>query len=141
MESGYQEARQGAAYDVRSDRGRLLVEGADAATFLHALLTNDITGLGEGQGCYAALLTPQGRMITDMEVLRAPAPGAASRVLVAVPAPLAADLAARFGRSIFTEDVAVSDVSARLAQLSVGGPAAARAAVAALGALGSDGVA
>lgn len=140
MDSGYQEARQGAAFDVRQDRGQVLLDGADAATFLHALLTNDITGLAEGQGCYAALLTPQGRMISDMEVLRT-STGAAPRVLLAVPASLAADLAVRFDRSIFTEDVAVSDASTALAQFGLIGPAGPQAVNAALAALGLEGVA
>jgi folate-binding protein YgfZ len=141
MESGYQEARQGAAFDIREDRGRVLLDGADAAILLHALLTNDITGLAEGQGCYAALLTPQGRMISDMEVLRTSTAGGVPRVLLAVPAPLAADLAERFDRSIFTEDVAVSDASMMLAQVGVIGPAAAGAVDAALAALGFGAVA
>ena len=49
-------------------RGRIVVRGADRKTFLHALLTNDIALLAAGTGCYAALLTPQGRMIADMHV-------------------------------------------------------------------------
>ena len=49
-------------------RGRIVVRGADRKTFLHALLTNDIALLQPGTGCYAALLTPQGRIIADMNV-------------------------------------------------------------------------
>src|SRR5512137_928665 len=61
--------RQTAGVIDRSARGRIVVRGADRKTFLHALLTNDITGLAPGTGCYAALLTPQGRMVADMHVL------------------------------------------------------------------------
>ena len=60
--------RQTAGVIDRSARGRIVVRGADRKTFLHALLTNDITGLLPGSGCYAALLTPQGRMVADMHV-------------------------------------------------------------------------
>ena len=35
----------------------------------HALLTNDVETLAAGKGTYAAYLTPQGRMISDMTVL------------------------------------------------------------------------
>lgn len=108
--------------------------GADAAAFLHAQLTNDIAGLAPGQGCYAALLTPQGRMISDMDVLRLDGPDTA--VLLAVPVTLAATLAARFDRAIFAEDVSVADVSGETAQFGVVGPAAAAAVDAALAALG-----
>ena len=43
-----------------------MVRGADRRSFLHALVSNDITGLGPGAGCYAALLTPQGRLIAEL---------------------------------------------------------------------------
>jgi folate-binding protein YgfZ len=136
MESGYQEARRSAAFDAREERGRVCLDGADVAGFLHAQLTNDIAGLAPGSGCYAALLTPQGRMISDMEVLRSAAPDGTARVVLAVPAPLAGGLATRFDGAIFTEDVRVTDVSASTAQFGVVGPRAGDAVDAALVALG-----
>lgn len=136
MEAGYQEARRSAAFDAREDRGRVSVDGADVAGFLHAQLTNDIAGLPAGGGCYAALLTPQGRMISDMEVLRSAASDGTARVLLAVPAPLAAGLATRFDNAIFAEDVRVTDLSASTAQFGVVGPQAGAAVDAALVALG-----
>ena len=42
--------------------------GADRASYLQGLLTNDIQALTPGTGCYAAWLTPQGRMLTDLYV-------------------------------------------------------------------------
>lgn len=107
------------------------VAGPDAASFLHALLTNDISSLAAGEGCYAALLTPQGRMITVMETLRA-----VDSVLLAVPADDAARLTARLDKSIFSEDASVIDVSAETAQFGVVGPAAAAAVDGVLEALG-----
>lgn len=50
----------------RSDRGRIVLSGADRASYLHGMLTNDIVALQPGQGCYACYLTAQGRMISDM---------------------------------------------------------------------------
>ena len=47
--------------------------GADAAGFLQGLLTNDVEKLGRGEARYAALLTPQGKILFDFLVLRAPA--------------------------------------------------------------------
>jgi tRNA-modifying protein YgfZ len=131
MVSGYQEAHERAAFDERGDRGRLTLSGADARTFLHALLTNDILSLGAGTGCYAALLTPQGRMITDMDVL-----ALSDAILLVVPSDAAGRLAARFDASIFTEDVTVADASAALAHFSITGPAAVDVAEAALRSLG-----
>lgn len=136
MESGYQEARRSAAFDAREERGRVCLEGADVAGFLHAQLTNDIAGLASGSGCYAALLTPQGRMISDLEVMRSAASDGTARVMLAVPAPLAGGLATRFDNAIFTEDVRVTDLSSSTAQFGIVGPRAGVAVDAALVALG-----
>jgi folate-binding Fe-S cluster repair protein YgfZ len=62
----YQSARRRAALVPRPGLGRIVVSGRDRATYLHGLLTNDVAGLKAGQGCYAAYLTSQGRMITDL---------------------------------------------------------------------------
>jgi folate-binding protein YgfZ len=49
--------------------GKLRVSGRDRVRYLHNMLSNDIKGLGEGRGCYAALLTHQGRMEADAYAL------------------------------------------------------------------------
>ena len=55
------------------DRTATRPAAADAAriarSYLQGLLTNDIAALTPGTGCYAALLTAQGRMMADMRVL------------------------------------------------------------------------
>jgi folate-binding protein YgfZ len=52
-----------------SHLGKLRVSGRDRVRYLHNMLSNDIKGLGQGQGCYAALLTHQGRMEADVYAL------------------------------------------------------------------------
>ena len=54
----------------RSERGKLLVSGAEAAEYLQGQLTNDVEALGPGEGWYAALLDRKGHMQADMRVLR-----------------------------------------------------------------------
>jgi folate-binding protein YgfZ len=54
----------------RSDRGKLLLEGSEAAEFLQGQVTNDVEALSPGSGCYAALLTHKGKMRADMRILR-----------------------------------------------------------------------
>jgi folate-binding protein YgfZ len=54
----------------RSERGKLAVSGPDGAAFLDALLSNDIAGLTPGGGADATLLTPKGRMLAEVRVLR-----------------------------------------------------------------------
>lgn len=55
---------------VRRDRAVLSLEGAEAENFLHNLVTADVLGLAEGQARYAALLTPQGKILFDFFVLK-----------------------------------------------------------------------
>jgi len=53
----------------RSERGKLALTGSEAKTFLHGQVTNDIEALEPGRGCYAAFLTPKGKMLGDLRVL------------------------------------------------------------------------
>ena len=55
---------------VRRDRAVLSLEGVETENFLHNLVTADILGLAEGEARYAALLTPQGKVLFDFFVLR-----------------------------------------------------------------------
>jgi folate-binding protein YgfZ len=108
-----------AGWISKAARGRLRVEGRDAVPFLHALLSNDVKALRDGQGLYATYLTPQGRLISDLVVYRG-----GDFLLLDVPPGQAAPLAARLEDAIFTEDVRITDVSASSDQLSVTGTAA-----------------
>ncbi len=53
----------------RSERGKLALSGADAATFLQGQVSNEVEGLAPGSGCYAAFLTPKGKMLGDVRIL------------------------------------------------------------------------
>ena len=106
---GYQAVQAGGAVVRRTDRRVLAISGADRASWLQGLLTNDVESLAEGEVRYAAYLTPQGRMITDMNVVRD-----GDRLLLDVPAPLAASLREKLDGLIFSEDVKVTDESGHL---------------------------
>jgi folate-binding protein YgfZ len=54
------------------DRGVLKVVGDDAGKFLHGLVTADLLDLPPGTARFCALLTPQGKIIADFFVTRAP---------------------------------------------------------------------
>ncbi len=60
----------GAALVDRCARGAVLVEGPDGLTFLQSLLSQDIDTLSDGQGTHALLLQPQGKLDTDLRLLR-----------------------------------------------------------------------
>jgi tRNA-modifying protein YgfZ len=70
LDGQYRTIREGAGLLDRSERGKLLVRGADAADYLQGQVTNDIEGLEPDQGCYAALLDRKGHFVADMRVLR-----------------------------------------------------------------------
>jgi folate-binding protein YgfZ len=106
---GYQAVHANGGVVRRTDRRVLAVSGADRASWLQGLLTNDVASLAEGQSRYAAYLTPQGRMIADMNVV-----SREGRLLLDVPANLAAGLRDRLDGLIFAEDVQVTDESGRL---------------------------
>ncbi len=55
----------------RSERGKLALTGADAKTFMQGQVSNDVEGLQTGEGCYAAFLTPKGKMLGDLRILDA----------------------------------------------------------------------
>jgi folate-binding protein YgfZ len=93
----------------RLDRGVLAVAGADRSSWLQGLLTNDVASLKEGESRYAAYLTPQGRMITDMHVM-----AKGDRLLLDVPAPIAQGLRDKLDALIFSEDATVTNESERL---------------------------
>ena len=117
--TSYTAAREAAALADRSERGTLIVTGGDRASFLHGLLTNDILALTPGRGCYAAWLTPQGRLVTDMRVLPL-----ADRILLDVRAADAGALAERLDRLVFSEDVHVRRATG-FEQMRLAGPRAA----------------
>ncbi|MEO1207786.1 MAG: folate-binding protein YgfZ [Pseudomonadota bacterium] len=53
---------------LRPDRGVVEVSGPDSTKLLQGLLTNDVERLAEGDAVYAALLTPQGKILFDFLV-------------------------------------------------------------------------
>jgi hypothetical protein len=55
------------------DRGVVKVVGDDARRFLNGLVTNDMTRVSPGHPRFAALLTPQGKIIVDFIIAEAPA--------------------------------------------------------------------
>lgn len=112
----HQATRIGVAFRHRHEQGILRVTGKDRVAWLNGLLTNDIAAHDR---CYAAWLTPQGRMITDMFVV-----STGEETLLEVPAALAPALAQRLDGLIFAEEARVADASAEVMAVEVCGPGA-----------------
>ena len=68
-ESQYLAVTEGAGLIDRSQRGKIDLSGPDAIEYLQGQVTNDIEALPVGTGCYAALLNPKGRILSDARVL------------------------------------------------------------------------
>lgn len=111
--------RTAAVFDRTSTDSRLLVSGPDRIEWLQGLLTNDIAALTPGGGCYAAYLTPQGRMLGDMRVLHLGA-----TVLLDVVAEARETLLSRLDQFIIMEEVTLADASDDLGCVMVAGPTA-----------------
>jgi len=65
-------ARRGVGLFRSLARGVIAVTGADATRWLNGMVSNDVARLTAGSsrsGCYATLLTPQGRIVADLQVL------------------------------------------------------------------------
>lgn len=116
----YELVRRHAGQFNRDDVGRLVVSGTDRASYLNGLLTNDIAALGAGQGCYAAYLTAQGRMITDLHVYEL-----GDVILLTLPRDVKNAVLAKLDQFIFSEDVQVGDVTDSFADVALIGPDAA----------------
>jgi folate-binding protein YgfZ len=101
-------------------RNAIGVSGRDRASYLQGLLTNDIQALTPGTGCYAAWLTPQGRMLTDLHVFEA-----GDMILLDVPAAELAATLQRLDQFLFSEDVQLADLAGTLASVWIHGPKAA----------------
>src|SRR5690348_11353801 len=119
--SAYDAARHRAASIDRSGKGRIVVSGADRRAYLQGLLTNDIAALGAGQGCYAAYLTAQGRMIADLHVYEL-----GDVLLLTLEGGVKDAVMSKLDQFIFGEDVQLGDVTDTFAQVAIVGPDASR---------------
>ncbi|MBI3434997.1 MAG: folate-binding protein YgfZ [Proteobacteria bacterium] len=96
------------------DRGVVKVAGDDAPAFLNGLVTSDIGKVAPDRPAYAALLTPQGKIVVDAIIVRADDGG----FLLDCPRALAAALHAKLNFYKLRAKVAVEDMSAGLAILA-----------------------
>jgi folate-binding protein YgfZ len=116
---GYQAIRHGVVLGAVADRRQVLVSGPDRQSFLQGFLTNDVAALLGGTGCYAAWLTPQGRMLADLHVFES-----GDMTLLDVPGPEAEAIAERLEQFHFAEQVEIAPPGA-LGSLWLHGPGAA----------------
>ena len=95
------------------DRGVVKVSGEDARNFLGGLVTTDANKVAPGIGRFAALLTPQGKIIVDFLITEAPA-GHGGGFLLDVPRALAQGLTDKLKLYKLRAKVAVENLSGEL---------------------------
>ena len=81
---------------ILDERAVLRITGADARKFLENIITNDVDSLRPDQARFAALLTPQGKIVADFFVVGASEEDGGGFLLDA-PAVLADDIAKKLG--------------------------------------------
>ena len=120
MSEGYEALLRGAAVLNLSARGRILARGRDAARLLHSLTSNEVRKMAPGSGCYAFLLSPQGRIQADLLLFRLE-----DHFLLDTEPELRGKIPAYIRRYIVADQVELEDVSERTAAIGVEGPSAA----------------
>lgn len=103
-----------------SDRGVIKVAGEDARSFLAGLITADTTLARPGIGLFAALLTPQGKIITDMILQEAPA-GHGGGFLLDCPRALVPQLVSKLNLYKLRAKVTVEDLGDHLGVMALWG--------------------
>jgi len=102
------------------DRGVVKVVGDGARNFLHGLVTADILNLQAGEARFGALLTPQGKIITDFIVAEAPAEAEnGGGFFLDIPRALGATLVEKLNLYKLRAKVIIEDLSAVLGVLAV----------------------
>jgi len=115
----YEAVRRGVGLIDHGNLGVLEVTGRDRASFLHAMLTNDVKSLAAGQGCQAALLDVHGKVQVLLAVW-----ALEDRILVVTPPDMAAKTNEMLDRYLFSEKAIFRDATGELSLLLLAGPEA-----------------
>jgi folate-binding protein YgfZ len=114
--------RRGAGFFRNLPRGVIAVAGSDRRRWLNGMISNDVSQLApgtSGSGCYATLLTPQGRIVADLQVLER-----GDEFWLDLAADAVDAVIERLGRYIIADDVQLADCREAFERLALEGPAA-----------------
>jgi len=121
-------ASAGAGVYVAGFRTVIAATGEDRVTFLQGMLSNDVKALTPGQGTYAAFLTQQGKVVSDLRVY-----AEADRLLLDVLAWQRAALQEGLEKFIVADDIELAAPADEELLLGLEGPLARAVASEALG--------
>jgi folate-binding protein YgfZ len=119
----YGAVREAAGLVSRADLAHVRMWGKDPVRMLQGLITNDLAGAGEGRGVYAAMLTPKGRVITELRAFRRTTP-AGTEVLLELPREALAATAEQLKKFVPPLFARWADASKEWGTLGVYGPRA-----------------
>lgn len=120
----YRRACEGAARFDLSSHGKVELTGKDAAAFLNNLCTNDIKGLGPGQGCEAFFTNAKARIIAHAWIQCVERPEGGTAYWVFVGPGLGETIFKHLNHYLISEEVELTDRTPDLAEFHVAGPQA-----------------
>lgn len=100
------------------DRGVVRIAGEDARRFLNGIVTAEIGSLPPGTAGFAALLTPQGKIVADFLVVEAPA-GDGGGFYLDCPKALAGGIAEKLRFYKLRAKITIEDLSDRLGVMAL----------------------
>ncbi len=113
----YNAARTHAALAEEDWFGLIKFTGSERASWLQGMVTNDVLKLKPGEGCYAAHLTAQGKIVAHMHILVDE-----DSLWLSLERAAIHGLISAFDKLLIMEDVQMSDVSEQWQILAVIGP-------------------
>src|SRR3954470_21881304 len=102
----YEAATHTAALAEKDWFGIVKLTGSERVSWLQGMVTNDVQKLAPGTGCYAAHLTPQGKIVAHMHIF-----ADEDALWLALERAAIPNLVAAFDKLLIMEDVQVTDVS------------------------------
>ena len=119
LESEYRALRDGPAIVDRSDRVTFEITGADRASWLHNLTSNEVRNLSAGEGNYAFALNVKGRILFDLNLLVQQ-----DSILLDLDRRFAQRARAHLDKYTITEDVTLKDLTEASVRFAIAGTGA-----------------
>jgi folate-binding protein YgfZ len=113
----YKAAHETSAVVEKDSYGIIQLTGTERVSWLQGMVTNEVQKLAAGHGCYAGHLSPQGKMVAQMEILKDD-----GCLWLVVERATIAHLLAAFDKLLIMEDVQIADLSESLRILGLIGP-------------------
>jgi folate-binding protein YgfZ len=120
FETEYRAARETVALIDTSWHTVTSLTGPDRVRYLNAIVTNNIQSLAQGDGILALLLSPQGRILAELEVYALP-----DKLLVLSHASVRERTTLTLDKFIIMDDVVLEDLTDQMGSIAVEGPRAA----------------